>query len=447
MNTLGQIKSWVADNFVVDEEASIPRDEIHAYFLAHCESIGVEPGTRTILGKAIRAVFPDVSTIRPGSRYNSKYHYRGIRPARDMRNFIDFDRFLAMAAAEASPSLRGSGATTPNVFSRSQSPAMSPRFALSPALISRSSRAGSRCGSGAASPNVFFLPRQPEIMPQDLGAASYAPEFLEPTAHDAAFEAMANLSAIATLNIKARADFQMSFFSYWTAVMKALERLAADEVLALVSDLWGNLPESAVEALQSNSLMSWTLVEDSVNLESLALKLPWSLDQPLTPNAREAVAYLAEALPDVVSVRTPGVPATLMSGRLRAAIRASSALIRRLRLSSTIERFAHMTHDARLMDALADAVRSADLADVHSSVTWLLSCSDLLEDELEIGECHIRMATRSNSAKLVVIALEHMCRIVTDQICSVRDAQVADALRTVVTAACEMAELQVRIRE
>nr|KAJ3418470.1 DNA binding protein [Polyrhizophydium stewartii] len=405
MNTLGQIKSWVADNFVVDEEASIPRDEIHAYFLAHCESIGVEPGTRTILGKAIRAVFPDVSTIRPGSRYNSKYHYRGIRPARDMRNFIDFDRFLAMAAAEASPSLRGSGATTPNVFSRSQ------------------------------------------IMPQDLGAASYAPEFLEPTAHDAAFEAMANLSAIATLNIKARADFQMSFFSYWTAVMKALERLAADEVLALVSDLWGNLPESAVEALQSNSLMSWTLVEDSVNLESLALKLPWSLDQPLTPNAREAVAYLAEALPDVVSVRTPGVPATLMSGRLRAAIRASSALIRRLRLSSTIERFAHMTHDARLMDALADAVRSADLADVHSSVTWLLSCSDLLEDELEIGECHIRMATRSNSAKLVVIALEHMCRIVTDQICSVRDAQVADALRTVVTAACEMAELQVRIRE
>lgn len=74
-----EVVNWLRENFEVDEEISLARDSIFAYYNEFAKTRLLERMGTASFGKIVRLVFTEVKTRRLGVRGQSKYHYQGIR--------------------------------------------------------------------------------------------------------------------------------------------------------------------------------------------------------------------------------------------------------------------------------------------------------------------------------------------------------------------------------
>ncbi|KII61525.1 MHC class II regulatory factor RFX1 [Thelohanellus kitauei] len=96
-------KRWLLMNFErVDEECTIARSTMYAYYVYACHERGEKPMNSAGLGKVIGSVFGRMKNRRLGARGDSRYHYLGIK-VKDSSAILSvpicvMNQFLALCA-------------------------------------------------------------------------------------------------------------------------------------------------------------------------------------------------------------------------------------------------------------------------------------------------------------------------------------------------------------
>ncbi|KAL9938645.1 hypothetical protein V8E36_002364 [Tilletia maclaganii] len=102
-------RTWLEEQYIQAKDTEISRKEVYDAYKSGCDERGVTCLNESALGRAVRAVFPQVGTRRLGKRGESAYYYTGIWPK---------DKPLPESVPEASEAGPSEGASSSEVTSK-----------------------------------------------------------------------------------------------------------------------------------------------------------------------------------------------------------------------------------------------------------------------------------------------------------------------------------------
>lgn len=73
------VKGFVDECLIIDSLGQVPRDDLYEVWRSWCHQRQIEPGTRALLGGALRAACPQVGTRRGTVKGRKKWYYTGVK--------------------------------------------------------------------------------------------------------------------------------------------------------------------------------------------------------------------------------------------------------------------------------------------------------------------------------------------------------------------------------